>query len=103
MIRALLRWFGYVSIDYGFSCGRYWVEIDGKVIAQTPGDDLWMKDNDVRLLAMAVAPGCVWKAQEGDEWFVQAVKMRWPWHDHQALQAARAGRTNETDSRTERQ
>lgn len=93
VIRWLLRKLGYVSIDYGFSCGRHYLVIDGKSIAQTSGDDFWMRDEDIRRLAIAVVPGCVWQAEEGDEWFIQEVKSRWPWHDHEALVAAKAGRT----------
>ena len=47
MIRKLLRLFGYYKIDYGFACGRYWVEIDGKTLAQTSGDDVWLRDEQV--------------------------------------------------------
>lgn len=47
MIRALLRRFGYYKINYGFACGRHWLEIDGKIIAQTDGDDVYMRDADV--------------------------------------------------------
>ena len=50
-----------VKIDYGFSCGRHWIKIDGKMIAQTPGDDVWMKDEDVCDLARAIVPGCIWE------------------------------------------
>jgi hypothetical protein len=50
-----------VDIDYGFSCGRHWIKINGKVIAQTPGDDVWMRDEDVCDLARAIVPGCVWE------------------------------------------
>lgn len=85
MIAKILRWFGYVSIDYGFACGRHWIEVDGKMIAQTHGDDFWMKDNDIRRLAQAIIPECVWKSQAGDEWFIQEVKQRWPWHDLEAM------------------
>lgn len=91
MIRSLLRWLGYVSIDYGFSCGRHWIQIDGKTIAQTHGDDYWMPDEEIRRLAQAVVPGCVWEAEEGDEWFIQDVKQRWPWHDLGEWRAAVLG------------
>lgn len=91
MIRWLLRKLGYVSIDYGFSCGRHWVAIDGKVIAQTSGDDFWLEDAQIRRMAIAVVPGCVWQAEAGDEWYIQVVKQRWPWHDHEELNAARRG------------
>ena len=93
MIRKILRFFGFVSIDYGFSCGRHWMEIDGKMIAQTHGDDFWMRDEDVRRMAIAVIPGCIWKPEEGDQWFIQSYKKRWPWHDHEATLEARGLRT----------
>ena len=50
----LLRLFGYYKIDYGYSCGRHWIEIDGKVIAQTPFDDVWLRDEDVHRLGYVV-------------------------------------------------
>lgn len=92
MISAILRLLGYVRIDYGFSCGRYWVEIDGKIIAQTAGDDLWMADGDVRRLAQGIwGDACVWGADVDDEWYVQHIKRRWPWHDLGELRAAKMG------------
>jgi hypothetical protein len=60
-MRWLLRKLGYLKVDYGFACGRHWIEIDGKTIAQTPGDDFWLRDEDIRNLAVAVIPGCIWK------------------------------------------
>lgn len=58
-----------VNIDYGFSCGRHWISINDKVIAQTPGDDFCMPDEEIRKLAIAVIPNCVWKTtnKEGDK------------------------------------
>jgi hypothetical protein len=50
----LLRLFGYYKIDYGYACGRHWIEIDGKVIAQTSGDDVWLRDEDVHRLGYVV-------------------------------------------------
>ena len=50
-ISAIFRLFGYYRCDYGFSCGRAWVTIDGRTICQTPRDDLWMADEDVCDLA----------------------------------------------------
>lgn len=47
LIAKILRRFGYLKCDYGFACGRHWVSIDGKVIAQSSGDDCWMRDEDV--------------------------------------------------------
>lgn len=47
-MRKLLKFFGYYAIDYGCSCGRWWIEIDGKTIAQTSGDDLFLRDEDVK-------------------------------------------------------
>jgi len=54
MLRWLLRHIGYYHIDYGFACGRHWIEIDGKIIAQTPGDDVWLRDEDVHRLGYAI-------------------------------------------------
>jgi hypothetical protein len=50
MIRWLLRKLGYYRIDYGVSCGRHWMSIDGKVVAQTSGDHVWLRDEDVHQL-----------------------------------------------------
>lgn len=47
MIRKILRYFDYYKIDWGFYCGRHWVSIDGKIIAQTEGNDLWLRDEDI--------------------------------------------------------
>jgi hypothetical protein len=58
MIRWALRKLGYLKVDYGFSCGRHYIVIDGKTIAQTPGDDVWMHDEDIATLGRAVIPGC---------------------------------------------
>ena len=54
LVRRVLRRFGYLKVDYGFACGRHWVEIDGKVIAQTSGDDVWLRDEDVHRLGYAI-------------------------------------------------
>lgn len=56
-----LRNLGYVKIRAGYSCGRHFIVIDGKVIAQTQGDDVWMRDEDVCDLARAIVPGCDWE------------------------------------------
>jgi len=58
MITDLLRRLGYLKVDYGFSCGRHFIEIDGKIIAQTNGNDVWMRDEDISTLGRAVIPGC---------------------------------------------
>lgn len=47
-----------VTIDCGFSCGRYWIRINDVMICQTQGDDVWMRDSDVCDLARAIVPGC---------------------------------------------
>lgn len=44
MLSKILAYFGYYKIRYGFSCGRHWMEINGKMIAQTPKDDFWLPD-----------------------------------------------------------
>ena len=54
MIRNLLRKFGYLKVNYGFACGRHWVEIDGHVIAQASGEDVPMRDEDVHRLGYVI-------------------------------------------------
>lgn len=49
-MRKIRNWFGFYKIDYGFACGRHWIETEGKIIAQTLGDDVWMRDADVSTL-----------------------------------------------------
>jgi hypothetical protein len=58
MFQKILRRLGYLKVDYGFSCGRHYIIIDGKTIAQTTGDDVQMFDEDVCTLGRAVIPGC---------------------------------------------
>lgn len=53
-IQNILRRFGYLKVDYGFSCGRHWVSIDGKTIAQSSGDDVWLRDEDVHRLGYTI-------------------------------------------------
>lgn len=66
MIAWILRKFGYYRIDYGFSMGRHWMSIDGKIIAQSHGDDVWMRDEDIRrLIYIAVDHGKHWSAPDG--------------------------------------
>jgi hypothetical protein len=67
VVRRVLRRFGYLKCDYGFSCGRHWVEIDGKVIAQTSGDDVWLRDEDVHRLGYAIIDhGKHWSAPNAE-------------------------------------
>lgn len=54
MIRRLLKRFGFYKIDYGFACGRCWVSVDEKVIAQTAGDDLYLTDDDVKRFSVYI-------------------------------------------------
>jgi hypothetical protein len=54
IMRKILKRFGYLKVDYGFSCGRHWIEIDGNVIAQSSGDDVWMRDEDIHRLGYTV-------------------------------------------------
>lgn len=35
------------SFDYGFACGRHWLEVDGQEISQTDGADIYMVDEIV--------------------------------------------------------
>jgi predicted amidohydrolase len=59
MHKSFANRLGYHTIDYGFSCGRHWVEIDGKVICQTEGDDLYLADADVAAIARLIfGPNC---------------------------------------------
>ena len=39
-----------VEIDYGLSCGRNWITINGVDIYQAGGADIYMKDEDVAKL-----------------------------------------------------
>lgn len=48
------------AIGYGFACGRHWMSINGKVIAQTSGDDCYLRDEDVERLVKATVRNCVW-------------------------------------------
>lgn len=50
-----------VKIEHGFSCGRHWIKINDVMIAQTQGDDVWMRDEDVCDLARAIVPDCKWE------------------------------------------
>jgi len=62
MIKRILRYFGYYKIDYGFSCGRHWMSIDGKVVAQTSGDDVYLHDEDVhKLVYYTIDKGKHWR------------------------------------------
>ncbi len=54
ILKNILRYFGYLKVDYGFSCGRHWISIDDKIIAQTSGDDVWLKDEDVHRLGYII-------------------------------------------------
>ena len=58
-MRWLLRLFGYYKIEYGHACGRHWMSIDGKTIAQTPGD-IWLRDDDVRRLVVRTIGAPEW-------------------------------------------
>jgi hypothetical protein len=54
LVRRFLRRFGYLKVDYGFACGRHWVEIDGTVISQTSATHVWLRDDDVHRLGYAI-------------------------------------------------
>ena len=45
------------KIDWGFSCGRHFITINDKVIAQTEGDDIWLKDEDVKRIIEVIFQG----------------------------------------------
>lgn len=61
MTRWLLRRFGYVKVYHGAACGRHWVSIDGKMIYQASGADLWMPDDFTQALAIVADPTCKWE------------------------------------------
>jgi hypothetical protein len=64
MIRGLLRHFGFYKIDHGFATGRHWIEIDGKTIADTDGDDIRLRDIDVLRIGARIFG--TWTAPEDD-------------------------------------
>jgi hypothetical protein len=76
MIARLLKYFSYYKIDYGFTCGRHWIMIDGKGIAQTPGDAVWLRDEDVHRLGYIVIDGCCWGEPFEWEKYVNAKNAR---------------------------
>lgn len=52
---------GKHNIDYGFATGRHWMSIDGKMIYQGPGADVWMRDEDIhRLVYHTIDKGKHW-------------------------------------------
>jgi hypothetical protein len=55
-----------VEIDYGFSCGRNWITIDGKELSQTGGAAIYMKDEDVAKIIKTVCDPD-WKVYVFDE------------------------------------
>lgn len=68
MIRKILKWFGYYQIDYGSSCGRHFLEIDGKIIAQTSGDDAYIIDEHAKGIIDAVFHNKARNELEYNEW-----------------------------------
>jgi hypothetical protein len=65
MIRWILAKFGYYKIDYGFSCGRHFLILNGKVIAQTSGDDVWLDDESVVAVGQCLG---IWEDREFCGW-----------------------------------
>lgn len=66
MIIRMLRRLGYVKFEYGFACGRHWMEIDGRMFAQSD-DDVRVPDEFVERICHAVANGGGHKADEQKE------------------------------------
>ena len=60
-IVKILKKHKFLKCDYGYACGRAWIEIDGKVIAQTSGDDCRLLDEDVGRII-----DCVWNGVAND-------------------------------------
>lgn len=56
-----LRLFGYYRIDYGFTCGRHWMTINGKTIAPTSGDDCYLSDEDIVRLVKTTIGAPEWR------------------------------------------
>lgn len=52
LAERVARKFGYYKIRWGFSCGRAWIEIGDKTIAQTLGDDLCLPDEQIRKIQL---------------------------------------------------
>lgn len=59
MIRRILRFFGYLKVEYGFTSGGKWITIDGKTISSSGGSDVTMLEADIEVLGRALLPGCV--------------------------------------------
>lgn len=57
MIDRILKRAGYYKVRWGFATGRYWMEIDGKTAAQAEGNDVWLRDEDVRELQEVIFEG----------------------------------------------
>lgn len=66
MISKLLSWFGYYPMSYGAACGRSWIQINGKVICQSAGDDFYLPDATINNLARVIFPNCEWEHNDYD-------------------------------------
>ena len=53
IVRRFLRRYGYVKCDYGFACGRHWIEIDGHLVAQTGDAEAFAPDDVVHRIGWA--------------------------------------------------
>ena len=52
---------GFYKIDYGFSCGRHWVTIDGKTVVQSDGADVYLPDEQIVKLVKGTIGAPEWK------------------------------------------
>ncbi len=43
-----------LNVDYGFSCGRHWITINGIEISQTGGADVYLPDEKVKEIIIAL-------------------------------------------------
>lgn len=53
-LAPFLRKHGYLKCDYGFACGRHWVEIDGMTMAQGSGNEMNIPDHLVQLIGYKI-------------------------------------------------
>lgn len=68
MFKNILKRFGYLKVDYGFSCGRHWIKIDDKIICQA-NCDVYLKDEDVHRIGYFILDNGKYWRQPDDPTF----------------------------------
>lgn len=58
MMRAILRHFGFLKVQYGYALNRHYIAIDGHMLADSQGAEVRLPEIDVVRLGRAVIPGC---------------------------------------------